>query len=211
MADVVIKFEREGLDGIVPVGTYLGDAIKRFGIRLSGACDPLTSEHNCRVAVTRGSDLLSPFTMRENEQFPATRRTDNERLACEAKIIKSGEIVVMTEEKKQETADQHKKSKFAEDFESLPLEKKIANLMRMEIVTLSETVSYVLNSPYKIFEKVGDVMAEFGMKLEQEAKKASRPADKKAETAQTKETGTKEKPAAKKRATTTNKAKPAKE
>jgi hypothetical protein len=29
----------------------------------------------------------------------------------------------------------------------------------------------------KVFEKVGDVMAEFGMKLENDAKKAQRPAE----------------------------------
>ena len=45
----------------------------------------------------------------------------------------------------------------------------------MEAVTFGETVAYVVNSPMKVVEKVGDVIAEFGMKLEREAKKASRP------------------------------------
>jgi hypothetical protein len=45
----------------------------------------------------------------------------------------------------------------------------------MEAVTLSETFAYVVNSPMKFVEKVGDIMADFGMKLEQEAKKARRP------------------------------------
>jgi hypothetical protein len=59
----------------------------------------------------------------------------------------------------------------------LPLEKKVANLMELEVITLSETLSFVINSPFKIFEKAMDVMAEFGLKLDQEAKKAKRPAE----------------------------------
>jgi hypothetical protein len=83
----------------------------------------------------------------------------------------------MTNEKKEEP----KKTDAAKDplkaeFDALPLDQKIAALMRMEAVTLSETFAYVVNSPMKVVEKVGDVMAEFGMRLEQEARKATRPA-----------------------------------
>ena len=63
------------------------------------------------------------------------------------------------------------------EFEALPLEKKIARLFKMEAITLGETFSYVVNSPMKVIEKVGDVIAEFGMKIENEAKKATRPAE----------------------------------
>lgn len=73
------------------------------------------------------------------------------------------------EPKAKETA----KDRFQQEFEAMPLEKKIASLFRMEAVTLSETVAYVVNSPMKVVEKVGDVIAEFGMKIENEARKAA--------------------------------------
>ena len=80
----------------------------------------------------------------------------------------------MTNQKTDEPkAKDQAKDRFQQEFEALPLEKKIANLLRMEAVTLSETVAYVVNSPMKVVEKVGDIIAEFGMKIETEARKAA--------------------------------------
>lgn len=178
MSDVYIHFVREDLQGTVAVGSYLSDVLKRFGVRCTDECDRASDFHGCEINITVGEDLLSPPTLAETEHFGKSRRTANRRWACEAKIVKPGEIVIMTDEK-QETpkADEPKKDKFQEEFEALPLEKKIASLLRMEAVTLGETVAYVVNSPMKVVEKVGDVIAEFGMKLEREAKKASRPTE----------------------------------
>ncbi len=177
MADAVIIFEREGLDGVIPVGTYLSDAMKRFGIRLDEPCEPLSGLHCCAVTVKSGSALLSPITKYEKEHFRVAGRRENERLACDAKIAGPGELVIMTEEKKKTPSESKEQPKIVEEFETLPLEQKIANLVRMEAVTFGETLSYVINSPFTVLEKVGDVMAEFGMKLEREAKKAARPSE----------------------------------
>jgi ferredoxin len=179
MTSAVIRFEREGLDGIVAVGSYLSDVHKRFGIRTVESCNPAFEIHSCAVEVAKGSDLLSPPAEAEMEHFGVGVRNGNRRLACYAKIIGPGEISIMTEETKTKTAEQSATSPIIEEFENLPLEKKIANLMRMEAVTLGETLSFVLNSPYKVIEKVGDVMAEFGMKLDEEARKESRPPENK--------------------------------
>jgi ferredoxin len=187
MSDVHIKFTREGLSGTVAVGSYLCDVMGRFGVRLDTTCDRPTDFHDCEVTIVHGADLLSEPTGAETEHFGIDRRTNLRRLACEAQIIKPGEIEIMTDEK-QETAKEQEakaKDKFQEEFEALPLEKKIAHLLRMEAVTLGETVAYVVNSPMKVVEKVGDVIAEFGLKLEREAKKASRPKEKPPEPAAT--------------------------
>jgi hypothetical protein len=52
---------------------------------------------------------------------------------------------------------------------------KIADLVRLEAIALGETFSFILNSPSKIVDKVMDVMAEFGLKLDEEAKNAKTP------------------------------------
>ena len=44
-------------------------------------------------------------------------------------------------------------------------------------MALGETISFILNSPYKVLEKLGDVMADLGRKMESEQKKASRPTE----------------------------------
>ena len=198
MADAVIRFEREGLEGVVAVGTYLSDAMNRFGIKFDEPCDLQNGTHHCSVVAASGSQLLSELTDHEKEHFSAFGRRKNERLACRTKISEPGEILIMTDQKKKASTtatETEEKPKMVAEFETLPLEQKIANLVRMEAVTLGETISYVFNSPFSVLEKVGDVMAEFGMKLEREAKNAARPPENGAEK---KEASPKSPPAAKK-------------
>lgn len=179
MPDVEIRLENEGVHGLVALGTYLSDAVKRFGFRFEKNCDYANNVHFCRLVVSSGIDSLSDLTTTESEHFEESGRRPNERLACESQIIRPGEIVIMTDpqKKEEEKKTEAPKAKFQKEFDDLPLDQKIANLVRMEAVTLSETVSYVMNSPMKVVEKVGDIMSEFGMRLEAEAKKATRPAE----------------------------------
>jgi ferredoxin len=173
MSDVEIKFEREGRDGIVAVGTYVLDAMKRFGIRPSEVC--VEGAHSCTVTITEGADLLSPRT--EAEKTFLADAPEGERLACEAKIERPGAITVMTKEEKKADASEESSTPvdFKKEFAEMPLEKKIANLVQLEAIALGDTFSFIANSPYLIFDKIGDIMAEFGMKLERESKAATRP------------------------------------
>jgi len=177
MEEVEVKFAREGRSGIVAVGTYLADAAKRLGIKIEEDCVPGESKHCCAMIVTSGIDKLSALTKAETEHFSENGRRTNERLACQAKIEKPGEIVIMTDEKKDNPTAEEATEEYVKNFSDLPLEKKISNLMKLEAIALGETVSYVINSPFTIADKVMDVMAEFGFKKEEEAKKATRPAE----------------------------------
>lgn len=176
MADVIVRFEREDREGLVAVGSYLIDAVKRLGIRLPDKCSHGDGIHHCLVTIRSGSSLLSPVSQPEKEHLASLGRKESVRLACYAKINDAGEITVMTEQTKEETKNTETRSKLVDEFEALPLEKKIADLVRMEAVALGETVSFVVNSPYLVLEKIGDVLAEFGMKLDREAKESARPA-----------------------------------
>lgn len=182
MADAEIRFEREGVDGLVAVGTYLIDAIKRFGINLECDCSPQNGIHSCAVLVREGAGNLSPLTETETEHFARHGRRANERLACEARIIKPGEVTIMTDQPKQdEKKAGEPKSRVQQEFEALPLDKKIASLLQMEAVTISEAFSYVVNSSAKAFEKAGNAIEEFGIKFEKEARKAAESTKPKAE------------------------------
>ena len=104
----------------------------------------------------------------------------------------------MTEQKKQETKDSETKSRVQQEFEALPLEKKIASLLQMEAVTISEAFSYVVNSSARAFEKAGSVIEEFGAKFEQEARKATQSTSQKPGTGGTKSSTAKPKSGARK-------------
>ena len=151
MTEAEIRFERENLEGIVPVGTYLSDAARRFGIRFDDPCSIPECGHGCSVTVTQGIDLLSPVTAAESEHFEAEGRGANERLACQARIESAGEIVVMTKEKKaaesEEETYKDKNEHYKKEFAEMPLEAKIASLVQLEAMALGETVSFILNSP----------------------------------------------------------------
>src|SRR5215203_5956560 len=159
MLEAEIKFEREGREGLVAVGTYLIDAAKRFGIHFDDVCFPEASAHHCSLIIKSGSDLLSEMTMAETEYFSKTPRKANERLACQVKIERPGEIEIMTEEKVKDVspdetaAAANTNEEYRKAFAEMPLEKKIANLVQLESMALSETVSFILNSPYKIADK----------------------------------------------------------
>lgn len=177
MNEVEVIFEREERDGLVAVGTYLLDAAKRLGIDLQG--EEFGEKEFFVFQVTKGSELLSEPTKTEIELLSAERRARGERLACHAKIEKSGEISIMTAEKKEETKPdaEEAQEEYRKKFEDLPLEKKIASLFELEAIALSETFSFVLNSPSMIVSKIMDVLAEFGLKLEDDAKKQARPSE----------------------------------
>lgn len=178
MKEAEIKFEREGREGIIAVGTYLIDAMRRMGIRLDGTCLPAQKLHYCGVKVASGSEHLTEQTGAENEFFASNAHGAGERLACQTKIKSAGEVVIMTKQKKNKETEAEVKDhseEYRKEFEELPLEKKIASLVRLEAIALGETVSFVINSPFKVFEKAMDVLAEFGLKLEKDAKESVRP------------------------------------
>ncbi len=179
MKEVEIKFERENREGVVAVGTYLADAARRFGVHFEDVCDLESGTHHCSVVIASGTDLLSAETKAEAEYFKTHGQKTGERLACQVKIEKAGEVVIMTKEKeKQESppqSDQDANEQYRKEFAEMPLEKKIANLVQLETIALGETVSFIVNSPFKIADKLMDVMAEFGFRKEEKQKEAVRP------------------------------------
>lgn len=192
MAEAEIKFEREGLEGVIPVGSYIVDALRRFGVKDYERC---TAEHDCPIEIKKGEDLLSPMTTDETEYFKGSGGKRNRRLACHARIEREGEIVVMTKEQKHEEpkVTETESDQYRKQFAELPLDQKISELVKLEALALGETVSYIVNSPFAIFEKVGDIMADFGMKLEKNAKEAQKPTEHTATSGKTKKTASKKK------------------
>lgn len=185
MNEVEIKFEREDLHGIVAVGTYLADAAKRLGVDLLNETESeeFGDTYYFVVKVTRGGELLSEPTKTELEFLSDERRGRGERIASQAKIERAGEISVLTTKRVEEEIPEEVKNKeeFRKNFEELPLEKKIASLLELEAIALSETFSFVINSPYKIVDMAMGVLAQFGLKMEDDAKNKTRPDEHKTE------------------------------
>jgi len=85
-------------------------------------------------------------------------------------VAKAGEITIMTAEKEKKSKERPDEDKMFAAFSELPLDEKLSKLVKMEAAALSETISFVLDSPFKVFEKIGDLMADIGMKKDAESK-----------------------------------------
>ncbi len=216
--EVEVKFEPSGRNGIVAAGTYLYDAAARFGVLIENDCQRKGDCDSCAVKILKGGNLLSEPTKAELEHLNPERRKKGERLSCQAKIEKNGEITVMTTEKPKPEIPEFEK--FKKDFATLSLEEKVSKLVDLEAIALSDTFSFLLNLPYTIGEKIRDGIAHFGFKMEEAEKQAKRPAEHKTEDkpeekvkekssdavkATAKKTTTPKKPTASKKAATTAK------
>jgi ferredoxin len=182
MRNASIEFEPSGRKGIVACETYLLDAAKRLGVRIEAACGRRGECDSCLAQISAGGELLSSPTSAEIKILGKDRIASGARLACQAKIESEGKIVAMTKEKEgkkspEETGEQKRAREFRSEFDSLPLEKKIAWLLDMEVKTLGETISFVIKSPFEAFDKAVEVLAEFGFRFDVEKKKAERPAE----------------------------------
>lgn len=183
---VEIKFEVESQperSGVVPESTYLWDAAKRLGVHLKAECDGRGTCDTCAVTVLKGSELLSTATSAEMQHLTDERRKNGERLACQARVERNGELTLMVKKQEVEEEETKKGSEprdFRKDFQELPFEKKFATIVQLEAVALSETLNYVSNLPNFIVGKVMDLMGTFGKRMEEQKRAEKRPEEHKA-------------------------------
>jgi ferredoxin len=180
MKEVLVSFESEDLEGIVAVDTYLMDAALRMGVEIDDECRKGSEDHHCAMKISKGADLLSEPTKTELELLSNAARKGGERLSCQTRIEKAGELSIMSvkkpkAEEKKAAEEAGKADEFKKEFEEMPLDEKIASLVELEAIALGETFSYVLNSPYAVAGKVMDVLADLGWKKDQADHEAKKP------------------------------------
>jgi ferredoxin len=107
---IEIKFEVEDQperSGVVPESIYLWDAAKRLGVHLKAECDGRGDCDTCAVTILKGREMLSTATSAEMQHLTDERRKNGERLACQARIERNGELTIMV--KKQEVEEEEPK------------------------------------------------------------------------------------------------------
>jgi ferredoxin len=175
---VDIKFEPDGRSGIIAEGSYLWDAAKRLGVRLPAECEGRGECDTCAVVVEEGATLLSSLTEAERQRLSPERLAAGERLACQAKVERAGELtlrpVPVTE--RAETTDEAVKD-FRKEFKEMPLDRKMATLAELEAVTMFQTLGTIMNLPFTIGEKVMDLMAGMGRAKTRAEREARRPVE----------------------------------
>ena len=155
---VAITFEPSGIGGVVATGTYLIDAAKRLGAPLGTGCARGKGEcATCLVQVSKGVDLLSVPGSIEETVVGAEQISQGFRLACQVKLEGSGELVVraVTRKAKPTTPD-NRDADVRQEFGQLPLQKKIATLLQLEAITMSEVFNAAIDKPLALGSRAFD-------------------------------------------------------
>ena len=177
---VNVEWETEGerRTGVVAEGTYLWDAAKRLGVRLPAECGGRGECDTCAVVVVEGATLLSGLTEAERARLSQERLAAGERLACQAKAERGGDLVLrpVPATERAETADESVKD-FRKEFREMPLTKKLATLAEFEAVAAYQTLGTLANLPFAVVEKGLDLMAVWGRALDRRQREARRPAE----------------------------------
>jgi ferredoxin len=158
---VSITFEPSGISGLVAEGTYLIDAARRMGATLGAGCTAGKGEcPACVVSIKSGADLLSTPSVAEEKQLGLEQLDQALRLACQVKIENHGEVIVMVAaaKPKQSGAPGETEEDLRKKFGALPLNKKLATLVQLEVITMSEAFDTAIEKPLafgsRTFDKI---------------------------------------------------------
>ena len=157
---VLITFEPSGISGIVAEGTYLIDAARRMGASLGAGCTAGKGEcPSCVVSVKTGAELLSSPSAAEERQLGVEHLDQSYRLACQTKIENPGDVVVMVSTVTPRTPPPiDTETELRKKFGALPLTKKLATLMQLEVITMSEAFDSAIEKPLAFGSKTFDAL-----------------------------------------------------
>ena len=157
---VSITFEPSGISGLVAEGTYLIDAARRMGASLGTGCTAGKGDcPACLVTVKTGAGLLSVPSDLEERVLGAEQLEQAFRIACQVKIESPGEIVVsVSSQRARGNASRDSDSDLQKTFGSLTLEKKIATLLKLEAITMSEAFDTAIQKPLALGTRALDAV-----------------------------------------------------
>ncbi|HEY6122227.1 MAG TPA: 2Fe-2S iron-sulfur cluster-binding protein [Pyrinomonadaceae bacterium] len=152
---VEITFQPAGYAGLVAEGISISDAAHRMGVAMF-RCQGIECT-TCQVTILSGDELLSSPTKTEGRILGLDQLLQKHRLACQAKLERSGEIVVQINPKNEDaTNTAGDPATMRKNFGELPLDQKIKTLVQLEALTMYEAMNALIDKPLAVGEKVFD-------------------------------------------------------
>jgi ferredoxin len=104
-----IRFEPDGVEVEVPVGTTLKAAAEQGGVHLGSACGGVCACSTCHVYVKEGLSDLSPMELCEEDRLDgAFDVRPHSRLGCQTHVLKARLYVVeISRESRDAFFDEH--------------------------------------------------------------------------------------------------------
>jgi 2Fe-2S ferredoxin len=104
-----VRFEPDGIEIEVPVGTSILEASNKAHAQVGSACGGVCGCSTCHVYVKQGLNDLAPASDREEDIMDkAFDVRANSRLGCQSKILRDTTVVVeITRESRKAYMDEH--------------------------------------------------------------------------------------------------------
>ncbi len=104
-----VRFEPDGIEVEIPVGTNLKAAAEKCGAQLGSACGGVCACSTCHVYVKEGFEDLSEMELDEEDRLDgAFDVRPNSRLGCQTRLLKDRRYVVeITRESRDAFLDEH--------------------------------------------------------------------------------------------------------
>jgi ferredoxin, 2Fe-2S len=104
-----VRFEPDGIEIEVPVGTSILEASQKARAQVGSACGGVCACSTCHVYVKEGLAILEPASDREEDIMDkAFDVRANSRLGCQSKILRDATVVVeISRESRQAFLDEH--------------------------------------------------------------------------------------------------------
>ena len=104
-----VRFEPDGIEVEVPVGTSIRDAAEKCGAQLGSACGGVCACSTCHVYVKEGLDDLSEVELGEEDRLDgAFDVRPSSRLGCQSKLLRERRYLVeITRESRDAFFDEH--------------------------------------------------------------------------------------------------------
>lgn len=175
---VNVRFSDREAEGVIAEGTYVWDAAKRMGVRLPAECAGKGQCDTCAVIIEDGMSVLSSLTDAEREHLSPERLAAGERLACQTRIERGGDLRLrLAPVTEREATSEESLRDIGHDFRELPLNQKLRTLIEFEAVTAYQTLKTIADVPSLIGGKVLDLMAGYGRSLDRRDRRQHRPAE----------------------------------
>lgn len=175
---VNVRFSDREAEGVIAEGTYVWDAAKRMGVRLPAECAGKGQCDTCAVIIEDGMSVLSSLTDAEREHLSPERLAAGERLACQTRIERGGDLVLrLAPVTEREATSEESLRDIGHDFRELPLNQKLRTLIEFEAITAYQTLKTIADVPSLIGGKVLDLMAGYGRSLDRRERREHRPAE----------------------------------
>jgi hypothetical protein len=108
--------------------------------------------------VKAGANLLSPPSLAEEQQLGAEQLDQSLRLACQVKLENHGDVVVMAAARAERSTPVDDGSELTKRFGALPLGKKLATLVQLEAMAMSEAFDAAIEKPLAFGSKTFDTI-----------------------------------------------------